>query len=83
MWFLPSPGFQQHIGTDFCSILANLGDFYNFLPCIVQISTKFGLFQLLMVPDLVDIFLPDLVPLLKYSIWFFHSLSPTTSCDCQ
>ena len=42
IWFLSPPGFQQYIGTDFCSILPNLGDFCKFyLPYIVQIFAVF------------------------------------------
>ena len=47
IWFLSPPGFQQYIGTDFCSIIPNLSGFYNFLPYIVQIfqyCTQFGWF---------------------------------------
>ena len=51
IWLLSSAGFQQYIGTDFYSILPNLGDFFGSRSGR-YLSARSGSF--LKVPNLVD-----------------------------
>ena len=50
IWFLSPPGFQEDIGTDFCSILPNLGNFY------IQLFALYSADFCSILPNLRDFF---------------------------